>query len=469
MSLTKIVATIGPSCEAEEYIEKMIRGGVSVFRFNMKHNNRQWHSTRMARVRKASKKLGIPVAILMDLQGPEIRIGSFKEGQLLLKKGEEIVFGLKPTKRKTIILNNLKILRSLKANQRVFIDDGCFEFQIIKSKGGQVLAKTLQAGILKEHKGVNILQATVDLPTLFDRDLENISMAAKNDVDWVALSYVRKAKDILVLRKAMKKQKLNARIIAKIESPQAIDNIDEILETADAVMIARGDLAIEISPEKVPFFQKEIIKECRFIGKPVITATQMLHSMIENPRPTRAEISDVANAVYDGSDALMLSAETAAGKYPFMAVEIMKKTSAFIENKRKEEIIARKFCNQTDTVVDAAYKLASDFSRCGTPIAKFVVLTEGGHTARVLSSYRPSIPIIAVTQDKKVRNQLCLSYGVRAVCRCFPEGQIYSVGRILRYLKNKGYLKAGERVIITYGKIWGKPGKTNTIKVETIC
>ena len=468
MLFTKIIATVGPSCDSEKHLEQMIKAGVSVFRFNMKHNTQQWHSARMARVRKAAKKLGTPVAILMDLQGPEIRIGSFTDGQIKLDKDEQVIFALKPGLQKTIILNNLKLLCSLKTGQRIFLDDGRFEFEIVKAGRQSVAAKVVQGGILTDHKGVNIPELSLELPTLLEKDLQNISVAAKNDVDWLALSYVRSAKDIVNLKKAMKKQKLNARIIAKIESPRALENIDEIIASTDAVMIARGDLAIEISPERVPYFQKEIITACRLAGKPVITATQMLHSMIDNYRPTRAEVSDVANAVYDGSDALMLSAETASGQYPLMAVGIMAKTASFIETKREEEIIEREFVNQTDAIVDVACKLADDFNRFGKSISKFIVLTEGGHTARLLSSYRPKLPIIAVTQDKQVRDQLCLSYAVTPVYRRFPQGQIFSVGRILRRLKSKGYLKAGERVIVVYGKIWGKPGKTNTIKLETI-
>lgn len=466
---TKIVATIGPACDSEEMLEKMILAGVSVFRFNMKHGDQKWHSDRIMRLRKVSQRIKIPVATLMDLQGPEIRIGDFKEGKIELKRGERVYFAVGPlTQKKTIVINNLKVLEKIKPGQKILIADGFFEFKALKNENNQILAEVIEGGILGGKKNVTLPGLKIELPTLVERDLTNISLAAKEDIDFFALSFVRNKEDILTLRKIIKEKKLDAQIIAKIEQQEALENFEEILSASDGIMVARGDLGVQLPMEKVPYYQKLIIQRCRDVAKPVIVATQMLESMIENPRPTRAEVNDVANAIYDSTDAIMLSAESAAGKYPVKAVETMVRIASFIEEKIniEEEIIIR---DQVAAIVYSAYNLINQYLIDDPSLKGICIFTETGKTARLMSRLRPNLPIYTFTQSEKVRDQLCLSWGVTPFFIKEKKGPFSKIRReALLLLKDKGFIKRGDKVVMIYGSHFGVPGQTNTIRVENI-
>lgn len=467
---TKIVATIGPACDSQEMIEKMIQAGVSVFRFNMKHGDYQWHSTRMERVKKAYTKIGRAVAILMDLQGPEVRIGQFKEGSITIKKGEKVYFTPEPVgKEKTIILDE-KIVEKINPGQQILVADGFFEFQAIKKQQGKIIAEVIEGGVLGSKKNITLPGVNIDLPTLIERDLENISLAAKEDIDFVALSFVRNRDDIDILRKVLKEKNLDAQIIAKIEQQEAIKNFEEILQAADGIMVARGDLGVQLPMERVPYYQKLMIQRCQDMGKPVITATQMLESMIENPRPTRAEVNDVANAVYDGTDAVMLSAESASGKYPLRAVEAMVKITSYIEEKK--EIIVREptVCNdQTEAIALSVYNLINCYLAEDLDLKGIGVFTTGGKTARMISKLKPNLPVYAFTISTKVRDQLCLSWGITPFY-IKPQKNIPGIPRkesTLRLIKEK-LVKRGDKLILIYGSQWGTQWETNTIKIKRI-
>ncbi|HCS79245.1 TPA: pyruvate kinase [Patescibacteria group bacterium] len=468
--LTKIIATIGPTCDITGQIEKLILAGVSVFRFNLKHNTQEWHNERINRIREVSERINQPVAVLLDLQGPEIRIGSFVEGEIKIHTGEEIAFALnrQPGER-TIVLDNLKLLRSLRPGQRVLIDDGFLQFEITHCKKDHVDARVVKGGIVSSHKGMNIPELSVELPVLVEKDLEHLDLAARNEVDFVALSFVRRAKDIELLRNEMQRRKLTAGIIAKIENQQALDNFVEILEIADGIMIARGDLGIEVEIFKLPFFQKEIIRKTREAGKPVITATQMLQSMVVQPIPTRAEVSDVANAIFDYTDAIMLSAETAHGEYPLESVQMMYAVAQFIENKRVALPANEDSPSMVEAVVVSAYKLYQTLlHQPMSSIEAFVVLTTSGKTARLLARLRPGIPIIAVTPSRSVRDQLLISHGIIPRIFSFPEGAIHSFRALFQSLTKQHLVKPGDNVIVLHGKGWKDTGKTNALSIETV-
>lgn len=474
MSFTKIVATLGPASDSEEKIKNLILVGVNVFRFNLKHNTQEWHSVRIARVRKISQEINIPVAILLDMQGPEIRIGTFTHGELLIVKGEKIYFVIQPTgqDRKEIVINNLTLLKKLNKNNQIRIDNGHFHFHVIDKKENEVACEALSSGVLKNQKGVNVPDLELDLPTLISKDIEDISMASREDVDYIALSFVRSKQDILILRQELKRQNVNAKIIAKIETSQAINNFEEILEETDGVMVARGDLGIEKPIEEVPFYQKYIIKRCLEVGKPVITATQMLESMMELPTPTRAEVSDVANAIYDFSDALMLSGETASGNYPVESVKMMKKISEFTEKKRPQpKGYDFEMDGQTEAITHAAYNLAnSQFCKL-EKIDYFIALTETGSTARKLARLRANIPIIAVTGSKKVRDELLLVWGVTPLLYStnnFRTDEENNFSHIIKYLKGEKIIKKGENVIVISGEKHFNISKSSSIKIQKV-
>ncbi|MBI3981221.1 pyruvate kinase [Candidatus Microgenomates bacterium] len=487
MSATKIVATIGPSCDTAPKISRLLKAGVNVFRFNLKHNTQKWHSVRIGRVREVSRQMAMPVAILLDLQGPEIRIGTFKEGKLLLRENDKVFFVLQSQSltrqsrvqrtnkpRKEIVLNNLKLLESLKKGHELTIDDGKFRFRVLRKKILEVEAKVLEGGVLKEKKGVNIPNLELDLPTLVEKDFADLSLAARHEVDFLALSFVRQANDIKILREEINKRQIKAQIIAKIETGLALKNFSEILAETDGVMVARGDLGVELPIEQVPFYQKQIIKECLAVGKPVITATQMLESMIDNPVPTRAEVSDVANAVYDYTDAVMLSAETAAGLFPEKAVLMMKKISRFIEEKNPSpERINYTVKHQTSVMTLAANDLLQNDFCQREKIKALVALTETGMTARMLSRLRPKLPIVALTRNAGVRDQLLLSWGVYPILLPSPESfydkkDHLHIQEFVKIIKKQGWVKTGEKIILVYSEDWGTPGKTSIIRIQEV-
>ena len=473
MIKTKIIATVGPACDSPAMIEEMIKAGVSIFRFNTKHGTLKWHADRINRVRKTAGDLKHPIAIMLDLKGSELRVGNFKYGQIQLKKGQVVnIVSKSKNSEDNIVLPELTSVKGIKKDSVIYLDDGFLELKVLKSSFFKIKAEVVEGGVLKNNKGINFPTARIDLPSLLKKDLEFISLPSKKDIDYFSYSFVRSKKDILELRKILKKQGLKAKIIAKIENRKSIENFEEILNVSDGIMVARGDLGIEVALEKVPYYQKMIITKCREQSKPVIVATQMLESMIKKPRPTRAEAADVANAVYDSTDSLMLSGETAGGDFPVKAIKIMARIAGFAEEKSQAPKIIFHPKNLTELITFSAFKIAEnsflDEKTGKLKIRYFIVFTDTGATARYLSRLRPSIPILAITQDKQVRDQLSLSFGVQAFCYKFPHGKIRSTRFGLEFLKKKRMVKKGEQTIVIYGKQWGIPGQTNTVRVEKI-
>lgn len=468
MTHTKIIATLGPATASCAKIEALIKNGVNFFRLNTKHSEIDWHEQKIKDIREASKKLKRPVGIFMVLRGPELRVGCFEEGHLPLKKGEIVYLQKKDTEsdKKIICIPDIEHL-DLKAGNTIYLDDGYIEIRVIRVYKDKAAAKVVQGGDLEDNKGINLPGVDVRLPSLAEGDKKFIKACGK-DVDYFSYSFVRNKKDIFLLRRFLEKCDSDAGIISKIETAQAVENFEEILKYSDAIMIARGDLGIEIPLEEVPEFQKNSIKRCREAGKPVIIATQMLESMIVNLRPTRAEVSDVANAIYDGADSIMLSAETAIGKHPIKAVETMAKIARKYEKVRKIRSINPVINDGPEAIVLAAHKMLKSEYISKLDVKTFVVLTETGKTARLLARLRPDIPIIAVTDNRRTRNQMCLVSGIGSLYMRFPRGKINSTKQVLDYLRNNRILVGGDNIIITHGDTWRKAGRSNTIKILEI-
>lgn len=471
--LTKIVATIGPPTDSEEKIRELINAGVNVFRFNFKHGSVEWHSERIERVNKVAHEMGASVGTLIDLQGPELRI-NMPYDSTDIEKGELLVFGEEAfeKKEKGISVTHPDIIPHLIEGQKCLAEDGTFSF-LVERKDGKTYLRCETAGNLKQRKNFNIPGAEFPFPVLVERDFEGLELAVRHRIDYVALSFVRSANDLKVVREEMKKMDVHALMMSKIENQKAIDNLDEIIENSDAMMVARGDLGVELPMEQVPYYQKMIIRKCSEKGIPVITATQMLQSMTDNPVPYRAEVSDIANATYDLTDAVMLSGETASGKYPLEAVTVMAKTASFNETKFLTDTRTRYDYRIEDVesmICDAAYNLYLRLREMKKAPKGFLVFTHSGRTARLISRYRPKIPVYAFTSEELVRDQLTLNFGV------FPfleqvtrEGEVkkVDVASTLEYLKNKSYVEQGDSLIVLHGDVWAIEGGTSTIKVVT--
>ncbi len=468
MKLTKIIATIGPACESEEAIEKLISKGVNIFRFNFKHSTPEWHEEIIARVRKVAASYGAPIGTLIDLAGPEIRI-RLRGEHIDIKEGESYSFG--PDEE--IAITHHEIYRHLKEGQKVMADDGAFHFTL-RRKNKRLSLLSHSDGVLKNKKSLNIPGNDFPVDLLVDRDLEGLRLAHHFKLDFIALSFIRSPKDIKFLRQEMKKMHIKSKVVAKIETQQAIENLKEIVKEADIVMVARGDLGVEFPFEQVPYYQKKIIKECLEQGKPVITATQMLESMIEHPYPTRAEISDVANATYDLTDAVMLSAESAIGKYPSKAVATMARAVSFSERITEGDVRLRHefdIDSQTELLSDAAYNLYYKY-RKRSKIAAFVVLTQTGKTASKLSRYRPHIPIYAFAPTKEVASALTINFGVYPFVSSTHKTDKKEVRRedvrdAVERLRSEKLIEKGDKLIAVYGDVWGVAGGATTIRLIT--
>lgn len=468
MHRTKIVATIGPSSDTEAGIKDLLNAGANVIRFNMKHATVDWHRERIQRVQKVADELQKPVGILIDLQGPEIRIETKDKEPMAVAEGEQVVLANDYFEgEKTIFVPDVEVINALKVGDQVLIDDGFLEFEVVSKHARGWTLRSAGNYTVTHRKGMNLPGVSLTLASLINADLDKLDLASKEHVDFVALSFVRTAEDIRVLREEMAKRGVNAQVCAKIENAKALENLDEIIAVSDCVMVARGDLGIEVPFEELSYWQKKMIYKCRLANKPVITATQMLQSMIDSPRPTRAEVSDVANAVFDGSDAVMLSGESAQGKYPKQAVATMHRIVEFNESKVVLPPLTQEGrLSQTEAVTRAAMHLIEnnrDFE-----IAGIVVFTETGNTARALSRFRPDLPIIALTQNDKVRDQLCLAYGVMPFMMDFPQGDIVSVDSVIAELKSRGLVSTGQRLLFIHGHRWSEPGLTNTLSLKEV-
>lgn len=466
--LTKIVATVGPACESEEMLEALIKAGVNLFRFNFKHNEIEWHEKLIKRVNQIARRLDTPVGALLDLQGPEIRIKMTTE-QVELKKDEPIELG---TPEFTI--SQPEILAHLQDGQYAVANDGQFTFTMrVEDKKYTLIP--FQDGILKPNKSINFPGADYPIDVLTPRDLAGIEMAGREGVDFIALSFVRSAADVTYLREEIKKRNVNAKIVSKIEAKKAIENLDSIVEASDAIMVARGDLGVELPIEQVPFYQKQMISKCFERGIPVITATQMLESMQAMPYPTRAEISDIANAAYDLTDAVMLSGESAMGKYPLEAVRTMAKVVSYNEGVSIEDVrVGKEFRleRQEQILCDAAYNLYHK-GRKSVGFKGFLVFTQTGKTAQMLSRYRPQVPVYAFAPSFDVANSLTIHFGVYPFV--LPDSHQFneiitkqSTSEIVSYLHSRGLVNKGDKLIMIHGAYWGVPGGASTIRIITV-
>ena len=470
MRKTKIICTIGPASMNEETLTAMAKAGMNVARMNFSHGDHEEQGMKMDLVKKVRKKLNLPIAIMLDTKGPEYRIGTFKDGSVTVKEGDVFTFTTDDVEgdETKVSVSHKNLHKDLSVGDTLSVCNGIVFFEVTDIKGHNVVTKCTTGGTMSNKKSMSFPNKVMSGPYLSEQDKKDILFGIKNDVDFIAASFVSTKKDLEELKAFLNENGGESiDIIAKIENQPGVDNIEEICELCDGIMVARGDLGVEIPFVKLPAIQKELISKCRILGKRVITATEMLESMISNPRPTRAEISDVANAVYDGSSAIMLSGESAQGKYPVQAVQVMSEIAEQTENdisyaKRfhKEDVEIR---STQDAVSHATCSMAIDVA------AKTIVAcTMSGRTARMVSRFRCPVDIIAMTTDEKIWRKLGLSWGVTPVLvDKFSSLDVmfyYAVGRVQQMLN----LKKGDNVVLTGGPIDGTYGNTNTIKVETI-
>lgn len=467
---TKIVATIGPATSSVEMLSKLLKAGMNVVRLNFSHGDFAEHQGKVDNFKIAMKTTGIGGAVMQDLSGPKIRLGEFSTERVELKIGNNITITTKEIigSEKIVSINYPLFPKEVKKGDMIMVDDGKKKFEVLSIKGNEVLCKIIVGGETKGRRGVNLPDSDLSIKSLTEKDIKDIDFGIKNNVDFFAFSFVRTPQDVIDLRSILNKRKSKALIIAKIETPQAVKNIDEILDLCDGLMVARGDLAIEVPAEKVPMIQKMLIKKCNDAGKIVITATQMLESMIKSPVPTRAEVSDIANAILDGTDAVMLSEETTLGKYPVEAVKMMSKVAFDIEHNYPERkvipTVERGERSITDSVTGSVVKIAHDLD------AKAIIaLTKTGYTARMISRHKPESPIIAVSYDLSTYHQLNLSFGCLPVLIDEYKEVKVAFKNLREYtLKNK-ILKKGDRVVIVAcSSTIKKDVSANEIVVETI-
>ncbi|MFA5515493.1 MAG: pyruvate kinase [Desulfuromonadales bacterium] len=469
---TKIVATLGPASDSEERLQNLMEAGVDVFRLNFSHGTAEAKSALIRRIREISRRRQRAVGILGDLQGPKIRTGLMKGGHLELTAGREVTITIRDVLGEGDLIPTTyrQLPDDVQAGDRILLDDGLMELSVLHVDAEEVICRVELGGILKDRKGINLPGVSVSAPSLTDKDRRDLAFCMAEGVDFVALSFVRRAEDIVEVKDILLQQNADIRVIAKIEKPQAVEDFDAILGVSDGIMVARGDLGVEISPEKVPLIQKKIIRQCNEAGKPVITATQMLESMIEHPRPTRAETSDVANAILDGTDAIMLSAETASGKYPIEAVSLMVRVALDVEREPllQERVFhripeLRGYRSLPAAIGQAAVRVAENVGAMA-----ILAFTQTGSTAALVAKYRPGMPIYAVTPSQAVRRRLSLYAGVRSVrvdiCGD-TEAQIRSVEEAVLAAD---VVRKGDVVVITMGSPVSAPGTTNLLKVHRI-
>ncbi|MNH74996.1 Pyruvate kinase [compost metagenome] len=471
MRKTKIVCTIGPSSESLENTKKLILAGMNVARLNFSHGDFEEHGNRIKTIRQASEELGKSVAILLDTKGPEIRTGKLAVEPIELVQDEFITLTTEEIlgDKDRISVTYSELPNDVEVGSTILIDDGLIGLTVVDVQGTEIKCRIVNGGTIKSKKGVNVPGVHISLPGITEKDANDIIFGIEQGIDFIAASFVRKASDVLEIRELLEKHNATyIQIISKIENQQGVDNLDEILEVSDGLMVARGDLGVEIPAEDVPLAQKTMIEKCNRVGKPVITATQMLDSMQRNPRPTRAEASDVANAIFDGTDAIMLSGETAAGKYPVESVLTMSRIAEKAESALKYREIFEKQSHAQQTTVTEAISQAVANSALDLNAKAIITSTETGYTARMVSKYRPQSPIIAVTTVDQTLRRLALAWGVTPVkgkqasstdelFECAMKGGVES-----------GLVKEGDLVVITAGVPLGRSGSTNLVKISQI-
>lgn len=464
---TKIVATLGPASANLEVLKGMISAGIDVIRMNFSHGDHATHAKNLNLVRKSAKITKSNIAVLQDLSGPKIRVGDFTEGKALLKKGDKFILTTKEIlgTEKTAHINYKLLPQEVKKGDSIMIFDGKIHLRVTKTSETDITCEVVVGGEVSNRKGVNVPGANLSISSLTAKDKSDVVFGIKNNVEFIALSFVRRSSDVLELKDILKKAGSRALVVAKIETQEAVENIDEIISVSDAVMVARGDLAVEIGPENVPMIQKSIIKLANSLGKPVITATQMLDSMEHSATPTRAEVSDVANAIFDGTDAVMLSGETAAGEYPVESVEVMTRIAIATEHSRSK----RQFVNLhgSSDVIDAVTLSVVRVSESINAKA-IIALTESGLTARMISRFHAPYPIIAISPVALSCNQLVLSYGVFPIKITLSKNIDMFTRQITDFVLKNGIAKRGDKIVLSAGMPFGKIGSTNTLFVLNI-
>ncbi|MBX9973313.1 pyruvate kinase [Cytobacillus firmus] len=473
MRKTKIVCTIGPASESVDKLTQLIEAGMNVARLNFSHGDFQEHGQRIQNIRVAAEKTGKTVAILLDTKGPEIRTNNMQDGAIELIAGENIIISMNEVEGTAdkFSVTYAGLIEDVHTGSKILLDDGLIGLEVTKidKANSEIHTKILNSGTLKNKKGVNVPGVSVNLPGITEKDAQDIIFGIEQGVDFIAASFVRRASDVLEIRQLLEEHNASyINIIPKIENQEGVDNIDEILEISDGLMVARGDLGVEIPAEEVPLVQKKLIKKCNAQGKPVITATQMLDSMQRNPRPTRAEASDVANAIFDGTDAIMLSGETAAGSYPVEAVQTMHNIASRAESALDhKEILSNRSKDNEHNITDAIGQSVAH-TALNLDVNAIITPTESGHTARMISKYRPKAPIVAVTSNDYVSRRLSLTWGV------YPQiGQKASTTDDMLDIAveesvNSGIVASGDLVVITAGVPVGEAGTTNLMKIHVV-
>ena len=469
---TKIICTLGPAVDSEELIVALIKGGMNGARFNFSHGSHPEHLERLNRLKAVRDRMGSPIATILDTKGPEIRIKSFETKTVDLTAGETFTLTVEdvPGTASRVSVTYPRLHEEVSPGQEILIDDGLVAIRVQEIRGSDIVCQVENGGTLSANKSINIPGAHIQLPALTEKDVADIRFGVENDFDFIAASFVRRAADVEAVREVLRQcGGDNVKIIAKIENQEGIDNLDGILEAADGVMVARGDLGVEIPAAKVPALQKQMIRKGLQAGKPVITATQMLDSMMRNPRPTRAEVSDVANAVYDGTSCVMLSGETAGGKYPVEALgamlEIVTEAEASIDywKRFQKQLVVTASNNINDAITHTCCLTARDLNATA-----ILAASSSGRTARMICRFRPACPVAALTMQEKTRRQLAICWGVTP----FLTGEVNSTDRIFslsaEVAVKEGLVRPGDTVVITAGVPLGKSGSTNLIKAQVI-
>lgn len=466
---TKIVCTMGPATDSDEILRQLVLNGLNVCRFNFSHGSHEEHKIRMDRTKRIREELNEPIAILLDTKGPEIRTGDFEES-IILEEGEKFVITMDDCigNKERCTVSYKGMVDDVKLGDTILIDDGLVALKIVEIKGNDIITVVENSGKVSSKKGVNLPGVVINLPAVTDKDISDIKFGIEQGIDFIAASFVRKAADVIEIRKILEENNASdIQIISKIENQEGVENINSILQVSDGIMVARGDMGVEIASEEVPIVQKMIIKKCNEVSKPVITATQMMDSMIRNPRPTRAEVADVANAIYDGTDAIMLSGETAAGKYPIEAVKTMNRIAIRTEETLEYKVEAKYAYNRGITVTDAI-----SHATCTTAMdleaQAIITCTSSGYTTKMVSKFRPQAPIIAATQSDKVMRKLSLNWGTYPVKSELGENTDEVVKASILATREAGFANSGDTVVVTAGVPVGKTGKTNLIKVSVI-
>ncbi|MGI6688448.1 MAG: pyruvate kinase [Christensenellales bacterium] len=466
---TKIVCTIGPASEDRETLGKMIDEGMDVCRLNFSHGTHEGHKRRIDTIKELRRQKGVPIAILLDTRGPEIRTGNFEEKDIRLEVGQGFTITMDDIigNKERCTVTYKRLIKDISIGDRILIDDGLIELLVKELTEKDIICEVINSGFINNRKGVNVPGVRTNLPAVTAKDEGDIIFGIENDIDYIAASFVRKASDIIEIKKILENNGgKKIKIIAKIENQEGIDNILEILDVSDGIMIARGDLGVEVPTERMPMLQKELINVCNRISKPVIVATQMLDSMIRNPRPTRAEVTDVANAILDGTDAIMLSGETAAGKYPVQAVETMNRIAYATESTIDFDGNFHSKKHNKELTITNAISHATCITASDLKAKAIVTATAGGYTARMVSSYRPKSPIIASTSNDRTYTQMNLLWGVIPI----KGPEVTDTEELLRSAVDEailqGHINEGDLVVITAGVPVGKAGNTNLIRVH---